>query len=476
MSFDDFPYNDSDANSTQNYDAIYKNIKEAINNSKLVFLDNQDLEDSIGYFIDENEPDKALEIIDYGLTIFPHNVEFLLLKAETLIDLQEFDKAFAMLKFIENKEPYNTRVYILRASIYELQNKEENVFDEYQSALLKNIDEPDLIYEELGFYFSTKLNYSEAAKNFIKCIEINKDNIEVFEALTDIYIERLGAIEGLAFFEQFTNSHDDCFNAWYSVGRLFQSEKLYHKAIKAYEKVLQNDKYHFIAIENVIQCLKSTENYERIIKICKYYSKFMYPYFIYEMAETYFDLENAEESLKYYFQLYDENQNDIDAILGIAKCFAFQGYFQKAFQFLEIGINNNKEKSELLVFKGLLFKETGDTDNAIETLEKALTLQFEDDNCDVYFELSDIYFESNDFQSAIDILVEGIEKNANNHRLMFFLAACYYKNNDGEKAYFCFEDAMLLDNNFYNIFFEKCPLAQNDNLFIDLINKHNKAD
>jgi len=473
MSFGDFLFDGSNADSIDNYLLIYKSVKEATDNSKLIFLDNQELEDSITYFIDEDEPQKALEIINYALSIFTENVEFILLKAETLIDLKKFEEALILLNIIENKEPYNARVYLLRASIYEINNEGDKVIGEYHKALFNDVNEPELIYEELGFYFLSKENYNDAVKSFKKCIEIDKENINVFDALTDIYIEHLGTIEGLSFFEQFTNANPECINAWFSAGCLFQDEELYHKAIKAYEKVLQIDEHHLISIENVIQCLKLTRNFKRIVKICRYYIDFMHPYFVYEMAETLFDMGEVDDSLKHYFQLYDENQNDIEAILGIARCYAFQGYYKKAFQFLDIGLKNNIDNTDLLVFKGLLLKETGEYDSAAKDLEKALLLGFDSDNSDVFFELADVYCEIDDFNAAIDALLKGLDENKNNPKLLFFLAACYYNFNNKEKAYLTFEDAIVLEKNAYNIFFDKCIIAQSDNYIMDIIQKNN---
>ena len=472
MSLGDFLYDDSDVDGVKNYLSIYESVKEATNNSKLVFLDNQELEDSIGYFIDEEEPQKALEITNYALSIFPENVEFGLLKAETFIDLNDLEKAMALLNAIENRVPYIAKIYLLKASVHEINNEDDKVIGEYHKALFNDVNEPELIYEELGFYFLSKENYIDAVKSFKKCIEIDKDNISVFDALTDVYIENLSTLEGLTFFEQFTNANPDCINAWFSVGRIFQAEERYLKAIKAYEKVLQIDEYNLISIENAIQCLKLTENYKRVIKICQYYNDFMYPYFAYEMAETCFDMGDTDESLKYYFQLYNENQKEIETVLGIARCYTFQGYYTKAFQFIDIGLKYNKDNTDLLVFKGLLLKETGDYTQAVEVLEKALCFEFEGENDEAFFELADIYCELNDYNAAIDSLLKGIDENANNAKLMFFLASCYYNSNNKEKAYSIFEDAYILDDSLYNIFFEKCFLAQNDIVFLDIIKKN----
>jgi len=471
MSSGDFLFDDSNAESVNNYLEIYKSVKEATVNSKLIFLDNQELEDSITYFIDEEEPQKALEIINYSLAIFSGNIEFLLLKAEVLIDLKLYDDVLILLSQIECKEPYNTRIYLLRASVYEINKDDVKVISEYHKALFNDVNEPELIYEELGFYYMTKENYKDALKSFKKCIELDQDNNPVFDALTDIYIEQ-GALDGLTFFEQFTHSYTECINAWFSVGRLFQSEELYHKAIKAYEKVLQIEKFHLISIENVIYCLRQTDNFKRIIKICNHYINFMHPYFVYEIAETYFDMGEVEESFKYYYQLHDENPNDVEALLGIARCYSFQGLYNKAFQFIDIGLKKNADNVDLLVFNGLLLKETGNYIKATEILEKALSLESENDSSEACFELADIYCETEDYIAAIEVLQKGIDENFKNSRLMFLLAACYYNLNDKVKAYFSFEEAIGIDNCGYDIFFKNCFSAQEDNFFWETIQKN----
>ncbi len=473
MTFGDFSFEDEEHDDLNKYHIIYEKIKEALSESKILYFDNEDLLDAVEFFLDEEEIEMANDIIDYALIIFPANNDFLLLKSEVFIELAEYDKAFNIIDEIENKEPYLAKIYILRASAYEDMNRDEDALSEYIKALNNNVNDIDLIFEELGYYYLSKKKYHEAAENFKECLEIDTENSAVFDALTNIYLEHLGTLDGLSFFEQYTNKNPDSIYAWYSAAQLFEAEEFFNKAISAYEKVLQMDDTFTNAILNVISCLRKTKNYLRVFKICKHYKDTNYPLFLYEMAETHLDMGDVDEAMLVYKGILKNNDKDVGAIIGLSHCYLIYDEDVKAFNFIESALTENENNIELLLEKAFILKNQDKFKEAIEVYRLISDIDGISETNELSFEIADLYIVMKEIENARTELHKALIIYPNDARLNFALAASYYLLNENEAAYNYFEVAMAIEPDKYDVFFERCENAQNDTLFQDILKKHN---
>jgi len=451
---------------------IYEKVRDAQANARYFFLDSQELEDATSFFIDEEEYDIAGELVHYALEAFPSDTGFLLFKAELLIIAKDYVTARSLLDAVEVKEPYLATIYILRAAIYEAENNDEKALAEYEKALSIDVDEPEFIYEELGYYYLSKNVPEKALEWFIKYLDADRDNGSVFEVVTNIYIDTKNILDGLLFFEDFTGRYPDCPFAWFSAAHLFEYEKQYKKAVKAYEKGLQIDDSHIDAVLGAINCLRALNEYPRILKICNHYKDFNYPAFPVEKAETYLDMNETELALNEYMKIYEHDNTSTDAIVGISKIYKLNGFPDKALHYLNAGLDQNEDDVVLLIHKAFLLKDTGDFTEAVAIFESILDMEFVGDAGKIYFYLADTYLQADDLNASVNILIQGLETFEKDPELMFFLAACYYSSGDKEKAYALFEDAIAVDNEYYHIFFEKCTIAANDNLLLDIIRKN----
>jgi len=473
MGFEDNFFEDSEEKEIEQYQQIIEDISNALETKDIIYFDSEELYDAADYFISINDQDKALKIINYALNIFPNNTDFQLLKAEVLINKESFKEAMHLLKEIEKKEPYNTHVYIYKANIYQIEGQSKKSIKEFQRALTLNVNDPEIIYEHMGHFYIVEEDFDLALENFLKCVELDNDNENAFRTLTDLFITEFDVMDGLALFEKFTSEHPDAIYAWYSAGRLFQVLKLYDKAIKAYEKALRIDNDFTDAIENVINCLKETEDFARIIQICKYYKDYNYPYFVYELAEAYYSMGELDLAKKNYFEIYNKIPNHTGSITGIARCFFVNYEYQKAFNFLDTCIKNIADNYELIFYKGILQKNYGLLEEAAITFSQAHNQSEFEDNSDLAFELADTYYLLEEFDKAYDVLLTNHNTNIFiSPKNLFFLAACYYNRNDLDKAYNYFEDAIKMNSKLWNVFYDKCTKAESDMIILELIKKY----
>src|SRR3954463_3968888 len=79
--------------------------EEMIRNHDQYFFDAQAFENIIDYYIEKNDPIKALQVVGYAVSQHPFAVVFLIKKAQLLIVTNQVDKAFESLDKAEILEP-----------------------------------------------------------------------------------------------------------------------------------------------------------------------------------------------------------------------------------------------------------------------------------------------------------------------------------------------------------------------------------
>ncbi len=472
MTFDEYNDKENSIPDFQRYYQLHSQVKEAQSTSKYIYLEIDELEDAVSFFIDEEIYENAGELLQYALEIYPDVAAFMLLKAELLIIHKKFDAARALINEVEKKEPYLTNIYVLRAASFEAENDEAKALLEYNKALENDVDEPEIIFEEMGYFFFAKADFKSALDCFDKYIAIDNENRSVFDMITNIFIETQSIVDGLIFFEDYTSRYPDCPYGWFSLARLFETDKQFAKAVKTYENGLRIDDTHTDAILSVLNCLRNLKDFKRIIKICNYYNDFNYPIFRVEKAETYLEMDEMELARTEYTDIYEKNPENTDAIVGIANIFKLEGYFDKALNFINSALIKDENNVVLLINKAFLLKDAGDFDSAIELFEKIISLEFVGDVSKIYFHLAETYLFTENIPSAINVLTDALDNYENEPDIMFLLAACYFLNGDDENALTVFEEAMLCDADCSRVFFSKVPEALNDNMILEIMKKN----
>src|SRR5262245_5923694 len=92
--------------------------EEMLRNKDAYFFDVDAFLNIIDFFIEKNDPVKALQVIDYAKQQHPGSVEFLLREAQLMGMVERCDEALAILENAERLSPTDPDIYMIRGSIY----------------------------------------------------------------------------------------------------------------------------------------------------------------------------------------------------------------------------------------------------------------------------------------------------------------------------------------------------------------------
>ncbi|MDD3877869.1 MAG: CDC27 family protein [Bacteroidales bacterium] len=466
--FNDF-FNEDDDDSFLDYDAMLTQIEEHVANDNFVYFDPEELTQCIDFFLNIDEFDNAELINEYALRLFKDDTTFFLLKAELLIIRKNFEQAISILDSIEQLEPYNSRIYILKSSAFLEQDLPDKAISEFHRALYNEVDDPSAIYDELAYCYLSLKNYKDAIKSYKKCIEIDNDNVDAYFYLTEIFIKSENTSDGIFYFENLINLNYQNVNALLSIGKLFEHEMLYQNALNAYNKVLKIDEEHFDAISFKINIYKTISDYESVIRLYNKYNELFYPFFKEELAKTYEELGRIDEALEIYTNLHNEDQEDLNAIVGIANCYFLLENFVKSEKFINKGFKLFEDYTELKILKARILFSKGEMQEAfilIERIMKNFSMSIFSEN---EFKFAELLIEMKQYHRAIEFLSSFINSDAFNARLYFLLAAAHYNNFSYQEAYNAFENAISFSCYGYSDFFNNCLIAHTDDYFYDII-------
>lgn len=471
-----FSANNEDNEDFIHYDNLSNDINYCLANKQFKYYDACELEEAIEFFL-LDDIDQAHKITDYALTIFPDNVNFLLYKAEILIEFEEKPLALEILDKLENIEPFNTEVYLLKVSLYAASGEMDKAISECHRALINDIDTPVEIYLELGYCYKTQKKYKDALKCYQKCINIEKSNPEPYYSLADIYIQAGLVSEGLFYFDSLLLTDEENINALFAIGKLYAKEGIYKRALQSFSRVLRLQNDHYDALFEKIHVYKKMNRYSDVVNICKKYKEVFFPVFLFELAKAYREMGYPAEALEVYQTLYKDNHGEPDVvqiIAGIADTYLQLDETEKALATIENGLQKHEDASELLLTKAWVMISLNQEESALEIANNLMQKLQADIFSEMECHVAELLIELKSYETATVFLNSCLKTDPYNAAIYYLLAATYYLKNQKTDAYEVFEKALSLSGDNYHLFFDKCMLAHADDVFYELLEKYNQ--
>lgn len=131
--------------------------------------------------------------------------------------------------------------------------------------------------------------------------------------------------------------------------------------------------------------------------------------------------------------------------------FAKNGEYQEAIACLKRAITVEKSNSLLWFNLAITYRDAGDLDNAINTMEYAYRLNPEDE--EILENLANLHYAAGNNESALSYAVTGLEKNSMNPHFWNTAGVVYFSVSSFDDAAEFFEHAVFLSPNYYDAIF-----------------------
>lgn len=228
---------------------------------------------SLSHYFHIKEQDKnQLYILNFGLGIYPTNIDMMMDKASLFWRNERKDEAFELLELAKDYSPKDSFLHHISAQWHQNIGNIEEAKQEYQQAINYHNDDEDLLKEIYINYsqFLAQINELQESEKLIKSLlkKFPKDEI-VYNHICFNFLISKNSKKGIDFFKKLIDDNPYDENAWYQIGRLHELNEEIKEAFEAFEYASLINPKHGSANLNLGMLYENEKKYEQAIESYK---------------------------------------------------------------------------------------------------------------------------------------------------------------------------------------------------------------
>lgn len=338
-------------------------------NRTVLNLEKADYKLLINHFIKEEQFERALQINELAQQTFPYDLDFLVIKIEVLIELNQPTLALDLLDSLNNLSKLSIKTQFLRAEALSLAGRKQDAI-----GILKQLEKNKHANPDV---YRLHTSILEGLQQFDSLYHIIKDQIRVspeytlaklinkFLFYTEITESQKDAVP---FYKEILNKYPFSSETWLNLGLTYKELNMCEEAMDAFEFCIALDPYNQIAYTECASCFERDKKYT--------------------------------SAIQYYYEfLANTKQEKPDILTRIGNCMILSDNQDMAQITLERAIELNPQLDEAYYLLAQAVFDT-DIDKAIASLEKASELQ--DCNEQYLLALATANYTAGNLQEAFD--------------------------------------------------------------------------
>ncbi len=397
------------------------------------FFDSEDFEDIIHHYLNNGKISLAKKAIKIGLRQHPDSIELKLLEVEVLVFENNLEVAESMLDELQLIDGTNEEIYIQRANIYSKKDNHEAAVALLEKALELSRDSYD-IYSLLGMEYLFMDDFQLAKQNFMKCVAFDEHD---YSALYNVVycFEFLEEFEGaISYLNGYLERNPYSQVAWHQLGKQYLVKEMLDEALAAFDFAIISDESFIGAyfekgkvLEKMGKYNEAIENYETTIKIEDPTS---HAYL--RIGKCHEMLQNDDLAKYYYYQTVHEDPLLDKGWLAITEFYSRKKNYERGLYYINKAINIDGENPMYWKKCAAIHKELQNWDEADFSYKQAVDLgNYE---LDTWLNWAFVVWKSEDFESSIQILIQGFEFYQEEAAMAYRISGLHYILGNMEKA------------------------------------------
>ncbi len=420
----------------------------------IYFFDAEDFEDIVHHYLNNGKISLAKKAIKIGLQQHPASTELKLLDVELLVFENNLDIAEKKLDELQQLNSQNEEIYIQRANIYSKKDNHEAAVELLQKALELATNGFE-IYSMLGMEYLFMDDFKKAKDCFMKCVDFDEQD---YSALYNVVycFEFLEDYDGAIYYlNDYIDRNPYSEVAWHQLGKQYLAKKQYADALTAFDfAIISDDKFmgaYFEkgkVLEKMGRYEDAIENYEATVKMEDPTS---HAYL--RIGKCYERLRNDEMAKYYLYHTVHEDPLLDKGWLAITDFYFKKRSYKKALHYINKAINIDGENADY-------WKKCAQINYALKNYHEAdfaykQVIDLGNKSAEIWLKWANVLSKNNDFESALQILTQGLEFHPNNAKLAYRKVGFYLLNDDRINARIALVSA--LKNNF-----DQLPIFQKE--------------
>jgi len=442
-------------------------------NNENYFFDVIEFETIIDYYLESNNSLRAFEAAALATSQHPNSVSIQLRKARVLLDRGRAVEAMRILKKLEDIEPGNHEIYIVKGTALGILGDINAARKMFDLALTKDTEEKENIlfsitsvlqnlnyYEHLIPYLKQLYELEPVFHAHLYDLAYAHEKIHDYESSTKYYREYLEE-------EPFSDS------AWYNLGIIYNKLEQFQNALDAYDYALAVNNQNSFALFNKGNILSNLDRYEEAIPVYHEYLEYE-PESVEAMtylAECYEKTENMTLANKYYHEAIDLAPEFADPWIGLGVVAMNSGDFDRSLVYFRKALKLDDDNPEIwyLIGKAQLGKD--DRKAALRCFREALKIDATYD--EAWADLGRIILKDEIISQALPFLEQALKVTGDVPGIHYLMASINIHSGDFQSGYTHLVNAINLDKELFHEFSDLFPEVLIDKKILKLLSKHN---
>ena len=385
---------------------MIKRLQEMKEEGKILYLDAEQYEDIVEYYIFSKEYNTAAEVIEMALQIHPDNTRLVATRVALYIDENKLKEARETINTVLDDDAFHVR--LIHAELLVVEGKEKEAHMIIDSFKEEETDEIDCL--DIGV-FCYDVGFNEKSLYWLeKSLNLNPDNEDTILAICDCY-QSLGQYEKtIDLYNKLIDKDPYSVECWSGLGKSYFYLGQFDKAIEACDFALVSDdkageaytiKGHaYYQLENYPE---SVEAYKEAWRLGNLEVEFA-PMFI---AFSYIGMgewDNAYEYIKKAIARTNENSPVFpDLLINSARCLHHMSKNEEAHSTLEFVQERFPDSALAFIYNGKYYLKEGEREKAITNFDKATAIS---PTADTWYQIGLLATNCEEYELAKDAFEE----------------------------------------------------------------------
>ncbi len=423
------------------------------------YFDVEELELIIDHYLEENEPRRAKEVLDFAKAQHPGSLDLMFSEAVVLMNLGRLNKALEVLDAIGKLEPFNEEVHLHKAGIYSQLRNYRRAVEHYKRALDLADEGRDEILVDLAFEYENLNAHEQAIAHLKEALEINPENEAALYELAYCFELTDAHQASVAYFRQFTNEHPYSFVAWFNLGNALARLDRLAESNEALDLCLAIDERFTSALFSKARNLLVMGEYQQAIDCYQEALANEGPQavtFSY-IGECYEKMERYEQALIHYDQALALDPNWVDAWIGRGVVKDMQGRLAESVKDLEVAVKLAPDHGDAWFY---FANALGRAERYEESLAAYARLNaLEPENLDGWLDHADLLLTVKGPEAALKKLREGAQVHQLHPRYRYRLVSYLLRLGQEQQALLELEEALMAEYAGHRQLLEHYPQA-----------------
>lgn len=404
---------------------IVKRYEDMQRRKASCFFDVSEFETIIDYYLENNDVSFAFDAAETASRQHPGSVSLQLRKAKVLIDRGRAMEALRIVKLLENIEPDNYEVFIIKGASLGMMGDIQGTRRNFDLALSLDPDDESNILVNITSILQNLNHYDLLLPYLIRLSELEPDVSFHLYDIAFAYEKILNYNKSIEFYNLFLDSDPFFDPAWYNLGVIYNKLEQYDKALDCYDFALALNPENFFALFNKGNLYSYRGDY----------TKALYAYLEYleledesseamaYAAECYDKLGEKEMARKYYNMAIEEDGDYPEPWFGLGMLELSLDNNNEALHYFTRAVSLDGTSPEYWYFMGKCEFRSGYPINAARAYIEAL-------RCDPFYDeawmdLGSIIIAGSYYRHIIPLLKRTLRMMGDVHGLQFLIASVY---------------------------------------------------